>query len=67
MTTDNKKTTNELDIERHEVKEDMVSLEEKWQSEGRVKPIEAVEYDRLSRRYEELTSEIRRPSRWHGP
>lgn len=65
--TDREKTNNQLYAERDSVERQLIEIEEQWESKGTIEAISATEYDRLSRRLDELTCEVRRPNRWNGP
>jgi len=65
--TDREKTNNQLYAERDSVERQLIEIEEQWESNGTIEAISATEYDRLSRRLDELTHEVRRPNRWNGP
>ena len=65
--TDREKTNNQLYAERDSVESQLIEIEEQWESDGTIEAISATEYDRLSRRLDELTYEVRRPNRWNGP
>jgi hypothetical protein len=65
--TDREKTNNQLYTERDSIELQLIEIEKQWESKGVIEAISATEYDRLSRRLDELTYEVRRPNRWNGP
>ena len=56
--TDKERSENQLRIERNSIEHQMMSMEERWHKQGKINPLDAVEFDRLSSRYEELAEEI---------
>ena len=55
---DKEKTANQLRIKRNSIEQQIMLIEERWHKKGRVDLTDAVEFDLLTFKCEELTERI---------